>query len=574
MINALCSAKVRSFKGNAPFQSALYAKHLYVACAALLGVFQASSATAFQYQEGDWKASVDTTVSYGINYRVEGQNKKYISPVNGGSSTNNTKAINSDDSNLNFRKGDVYSKVVKALSEMDLRYKDYGLFVRGRAFYDFTLEDNDLPHRKVSDDGLNKAGSDIDLLDAFAYGSWDINDRTLGLRFGRQVINWGESLFYQNGVAATNPTDLSALRAPGSELKEAFMPTFMTYGSYQLSETVTVSGYWQPGWAWEKTQLDPCGTYFANDFLGEGCNYVSLGGFDSPTINPATGLPLTAAQIGRNFVFRASDVEADSAAQYGAAVRWYLPELNGTELGFYYLRFSTQTPQVSGTAATTRGLGATASYFLEYLEKRDLFGVSFNSTVEGGLFDGQSIFGELTYRPDTPVALDQSSILNQVLRLNSGVTAAPGAVVHGYREKDMYQATVGTIRSMGRHFGADSLTLSTELIASRLQGLDGQADFGRVTHSAYGATVNLSANYASVFDLFNLVPSISHGRTFNGVSPSGTNGLDEEAWSTSLGVDAIYQDNLTVGARYVNFAGAENGNIDKDYLSFNVKYSF
>jgi hypothetical protein len=127
---------------------------------------------------------------------------------------------------------------------------------------------------------------------------------------------------------------------------------------------------------------------------------------------------------------------------------------------------------------------------------------------------------------------------------------------------------------MGRHFGADSLTLSTELIASRLQGLDGQADFGRVTNSAYGATVNLSANYASVFDLFNLVPSISHGRTFNGVSPSGTNGLDEDAWSTSLGVDAIYQDNLTVGARYVNFAGAENGNIDKDYLSFNVKYSF
>ncbi|MNT17202.1 hypothetical protein D3C72_1523400 [compost metagenome] len=75
-----------------------------------------------------------------------------------------------------------------------------------------------------------------------------------------------------------------------------------------------------------------------------------------------------------------------------------------------------------------------------------------------------------------------------------------------------------------------------------------------------------------MFNTFTLVPSMNHGRTFNGVAPTLTNGLNEEAWSTSLGVDAIYQDQFTIGVRYVDYTGGDNG--DRDFLSFNVKYSF
>ena len=188
---------------------------LAVAGLALLGTLPLGLAQAFQVRSGDWTTSLDTTVSYGVSYRMEGQDDKLIARANGGSGSNSG-LINSDDGNLNFRKGDLFSEMVKVVSEMDLRYQErHGVFIRGRAFYDFELEDDSRRHREISDGGLDEAGSSIDLLDAFVYGSWTVGERDLNARLGRQVINWGEGLFYQNGIGATNPVDINALRAPG-----------------------------------------------------------------------------------------------------------------------------------------------------------------------------------------------------------------------------------------------------------------------------------------------------------------------------------------------------------------------
>ncbi|BBP86316.1 hypothetical protein PHLH8_59580 [Pseudomonas sp. Pc102] len=265
---------------------------------ALLGALPLGGAQAFQVRSGDWTTSLDTTLSYGLSYRVEGQDSKLIARANGGTG-DNAGLINSDDGDLNFRRGDLFSEVVKAVSELDLRYQDrFGVFVRGRAFYDFELKDDERRHRQISHAGLDEAGSSADLLDAFVYGSWTVNDRALNARLGRQVINWGEGLFYQNGIGATNPVDINALRAPGSEVKEAYMPTFMAYASFELRDNLSVEGYWQPGKAWEASKIDPCGTYYSTlDVIGEGCNYLSVsplqeavaGGraFDNPALAQA-----------------------------------------------------------------------------------------------------------------------------------------------------------------------------------------------------------------------------------------------------------------------------------------------
>ena len=42
----------------------------------------------------------------------------------------------------------------------------------------------------------------------------------LSIRFGKQVLSWGESLFIQGGNSVINPIDVSAIRAPGAELKK------------------------------------------------------------------------------------------------------------------------------------------------------------------------------------------------------------------------------------------------------------------------------------------------------------------------------------------------------------------
>ena len=579
---------------------------LAVAGLALLGALPLGLAQAFQVRSGDWTTSLDTTVSYGVSYRMEGQDDKLIARANGGSGSN-AGMINSDDGNLNFRKGDLFSEMVKVVSEMDLRYQErHGVFIRGRAFYDFELEDDSRRHREISDGGLDEAGSSIDLLDAFVYGSWTVGERDLNARLGRQVINWGEGLFYQNGIGATNPVDINALRAPGSEVKEAYMPTFMIYGSFELRDNLTLEGYWQPGKAWEASKIDPCGTYFSTlDPLGEDCEYLSAAplqeqitgrvgeamAFDSPasaqawanSLAPGLVNDLLRGYIPSTFIPRAQDIDGDDSAQYGLALRWYVPELNDTELGFYYLRYNMQVPMIGltvGQPVVLPVVGAlpdasSSRYYAEYLEKRDLFGISFNTSIGGdSLFNGLSLAGELSYRPDTPIALGLNEYLPTALLNPDGLPV--GTRLDGYREKDMFQASLAAIYNFNGLLGSDSAALFSELVASRVQGLESDVDYYEATSSAYGAQASLQLTYTNVFNLVNLVPSVGYQYSINGVAPQLTNGLDEEAQSWSVGLDAIYQESLTVGAKYVGYSGGgiSNKRTDRDYLTFNVKYSF
>lgn len=571
---------------------------------ALLGALPLGGAQAFQVRsgDGDWTTSLDTTLSYGLSYRVEGQDSKLIARANGGTG-DNAGLINSDDGNLNFRRGDLFAEVVKAVSELDLRYQDrFGVFVRGRAFYDFELKDDERRHRQISHAGLDEAGSSADLLDAFVYGSWTVNERALNARLGRQVINWGEGLFYQNGIGATNPVDINALRAPGSEVKEAYMPTFMAYASFELRDNLSVEGYWQPGKAWEASKIDPCGTYYSTlDVIGEGCNYLSVSplqeavaagrAFDNPAqaqayadaLAPGGLNNLIKGYLPSTFIPRAQDIDGDDAAQYGLALRWYVPELNDTELGFYYLRYNMQVPmlgltvgqQVTLPIVGTLPNASSSRYYAEYLEKRDLFGISFNTSIGGeSIFNGLSLAGELSYRPDTPIALGLNEYLPDALFNPDGLPV--GTHLDGYREKDMYQASLAAIYNFTGVLGADSATLFTELVASRVQGLESDVDYYEATSTATGAQASLQLTYTNVLNLVNLVPSFSYQYSINGVAPQLTNGLDEEAQSWSAGIDAIYKESLTVGTRYVGYSGGgvSNKRSDRDFVSFNIKYSF
>jgi len=575
------------------------------AAALLLGMLPATQALAFQVRSGEWTTSLDTTLSYGVSYRMEDQDQRLIARANGGSG-DNAALINSDDGNLNFKQHELFSEVVKVVSDLDLRYRDdYGLFLRGRAFYDFELKDDERRHRQISSAGLDEAGSDAEILDAFVYGSWTVaGERALNARLGRQVINWGEGLFYQNGIGATNPVDINALRAPGSEIKEAFMPTFMTYASFELRENLTLEGYWQPGWAWEASKIDPCGSYFSTlDVLGEGCNYLSVpplqepfsGGlaFDNPDqaqafvdgLSPGFLNNLRKGYLPTTFIPRSQDLDGDDAAQYGAALRWFVPALNDTELGFYYLRYNLNVPMIGLTVGQPTVLPVvgvlpvanTSRYYAEYLEKRDLFGLSFNTTIGGDSFlNGLSLAGELSYRPNAPIALGLGEYLPDALLGNVTKGLPVGTRLDGYREKEMYQASLVAIYNFNGLLGSDSAALLSEVVASRVEGLESDVDYYGATSNALGAQASLSLTYSNVFNLLNLIPSLSYQYGFNGVAPQLTNGILEESRSYSLGLDAIYQESLALGVKYVGFSGGglANKRSDRDYLSLNIKYSF
>ena len=59
---------------------------------------------------------------------------------------------------------------------------------------------------------------------------------------------------------------------------------------------------------------------------------------------------------------RSKDREASNDGQYGIAFRYFAPDLNNTEFGFFHANYHSRTPYVSGyrggiTAQATAGIG-------------------------------------------------------------------------------------------------------------------------------------------------------------------------------------------------------------------------
>src|SRR6185436_4948850 len=162
-----------------------------------------------------------------ISVRASSPDANLIGIANGGTS----RSVNEDDGDLNFKKDRPFANVIKATVDTEVKWRNFGFFGRGTAFYDFDLHDSD----KLGDTGKDRLGQNVVGLDGFFYGKFEPMGKNLNVRVGRQVISWGESTFIPNGINVINPVDLSKLRVPGSELKEAFIPTMGIWASQELT---------------------------------------------------------------------------------------------------------------------------------------------------------------------------------------------------------------------------------------------------------------------------------------------------------------------------------------------------
>ncbi|WP_041536075.1 DUF1302 family protein [Parvibaculum lavamentivorans] len=86
----------------------------------------AASAESFVF--GDAKLTIDSTVSAGATMRTSDRDCQRVSVANGGCAPAGTKAtgVNSDNGNLNFDKGDITNAIVKATSDIQLTWQNYG----------------------------------------------------------------------------------------------------------------------------------------------------------------------------------------------------------------------------------------------------------------------------------------------------------------------------------------------------------------------------------------------------------------------------------------------------------------
>jgi hypothetical protein len=310
-------------------------------------------AVPLQSASGNVTGSWDTTISFGQGWRVSGPDCRLIGTADGGCG----RSPNIDDGDLNYGKG-TYSKALKALTELALNFRDKGgVFVRGDALYDFAVMDEKTARTPLTHDAKGLVGSYTRLLDAFGYLRFDMGTVPSELRLGRQVVSWGESTFIQNGLNEVNHYDVSSLRVPGSELKEALLPDEMAVLNLRFNETVSTQLLYL--FQWHETKPEPAGSYFStNDFGTPAGNKVVLG-FGEFSDQGVDFRPLGGPLI-PNFqaVGRLADRTPSNAGQFGFNVKFYLPNfLNGTELGVYFLNYHSRLPVVSAVTGTQAGVG-------------------------------------------------------------------------------------------------------------------------------------------------------------------------------------------------------------------------
>lgn len=332
-----------------------------------------TDAQALSFDMGSWSGSWDTTVSYGVGVRLGKPDKKMYSKSAGGDRI----SANADDGNLNFKQGSVFSNALRLSTELEIATTNFGAFFRVNALYDDVIANDRVSKRAYGNhlpvaqggDGLNRfkkikftkeakdiAGERIELFDAYIFGDLELGEMPVTWRLGNQVLSWGESTFIQNNINAINPIDVSKLRVPGSELKEAFIPVPLASVNIGLTEGLSMDMFYQI--AWEPFRIDPTGTLFSSsDYPGPGggSHGVMLGdgmvadyGQDKLGANPVLA-PDGKADLA---VPRGKDIEAKDDGQFGLAFRFFAPSLNDTEFGFYAMNYHSRLPIVSARTAS------------------------------------------------------------------------------------------------------------------------------------------------------------------------------------------------------------------------------
>ena len=514
--------------------------------AVALALWGAAPAHALQFElPSGFKANVDTTVSYGVSVREADRDPNLIGIANGGTS----RSVNEDDGDLNFDRNKPFANVVKATTDVEVKWRNFGFFGRGTAFYDFDLHDSD----KLGPTGRDRLGKGVQGLDGFFFASFAPADHNVRVRVGRQVISWGESTFIANGINVVNPVDLSKLRIPGSELKEAFIPTTGIWSSLELTKNATIEGFYLTNH--DKVRLDPRGSYFSNnDFASDDANRVILsfgrrrdehfppGNPVPPTVGPLFGPLYTGfvASVGPFDVVnqsasiwapRGPDRNPSDDGQYGVALRYLATGLNNTEFGLYHMNYHSRIPLFSGikgtptSALTGTTLGATicgaaatntalralcpsgtATYFAEYPEDIKLYGVSFNTAGPGGV----ALQGEFSYRPNLPLQYATPELLlaslglpnlitgfTQIPGAPAGATAAAlvpdGSYMQGYKRVRASQFQMTGTKSMPSIAGAEQLVMVGEVGFNWFHNLGGvkfNAPAVFLPATAFGATLS------------------------------------------------------------------------------------
>ena len=368
---------------------------------------------------------------------------------------------NNDDANLNYKKGQPVSSVVKGFVDLDLQWRNFGVFVRGKAWYDYTLSEQGVawgnipngyvPGAPLSDNGLNPLAkfSGAAFSDAYVYGKFNPAGMKLEVKAGNLTIPWGISNSFGGGLLSINAIDIPATIRPGDLPEENLIPSPGIFTRLDFSNTRRVEAFFQAGF--NPTELAPCGTFLSySDILAQGCNKLPIGNVSDQT----------ALVIG-DYLARRPTIESKEG-QFGLGFIQTIPAAK-TEIGTYFALYNSKTPtpdfyKTSNVGAPFQlGSSKNPAYGTEYPEGIQVYGVNFTTTLEKW-----KIQGELTYRPNQPFILNIPDMLNPLIGgattpLTSQILAlAPGQMFQGYDRHELTQGALTFANELGPLLGGQA----------------------------------------------------------------------------------------------------------------------
>ncbi|MFD2645762.1 DUF1302 domain-containing protein [Pseudomonas japonica] len=483
--------------------------------------------------------------------------------------------LNNDDGTRNFKRGALINNRVSLFGELMLKHDNLGAVLRGSHFYDDVYHqrnDNDSPQtvNKIGradgfgEDTRRLSGGKARLLDAYVYGNFDVGEtQYLSVKAGRHLVAWGESLFWANISQGQAPVDATKFNVPGTEAKDSYLPVGQISASWSLNEDLALVGYYQ--YEWEKTQLNPVGDYFGSDTFGPGAEFYRL----------APGVIANLPDQSFTAVNYAGQLKPRDSGQWGLGVRYRITE--NTEVGLFHYRyherigslffdFSGHT-QYSSLPRLARHSTADAApqYRLGYFEDVKLTGISFSSKVG----DSVQYAGDLSLRDGASVYLDN------------------GAPTTGR----IWQGNLNASYILGPSLLAQQTTFMGEVVHQRIEdvdkllvsgggpGVDGVYDnFESKTQTRGSTLLGIGAymDYPSIANGLDLTTKVVWTQNVDG---SAYQGLGRDEKRLTVGGDFKYLGNFQVGLTYVAYLSSPDvaqGRLmaDRDYLSFNAKYTF
>ncbi len=544
-----------------------------------LGLMLSGMAWGFEPVEFENGAVLDVSAQLSWTYmkRLSGPDSLLMTPAD-------PNTMNADDGNRTVGKNGTISNRLGAVVDVNLAKDDYRAFVRLSGVYDDALHHGNDNHSQATFNSFapsNRYGSEVRelvggrtrLLDAYAQGRWKLADDAaypLTVKVGRQVLAWGEGLYYTGIGGSMNPQDGYKAQIPGTPIKEMFLPSEQVSVSLGLGRQTTLMGYAK--WAFRETEVPPVGSYFSySDIVGPGGGFMRF--------MPGVGGP-GAGMLG---AWRAPDVGRHANGQWGLAVKHQLTD--ATDVGFYHLRyrellglpefnFTGQFWQLGDGPLSMPALAnlAPSSYHLRYMGNIHLTGASFSTRL-----GETNVAGEIAYRDGAPVLM--SDIHYRLARAK------------------VVNAQVSAIRLWGSDFldgllNVDTAQLSGEIASSTVSRFDIPASSGLpmapaallYDRNSLAYSLGLSLKYIAVVPGWDLSVPIDWSHQLKG-NPgmqgwnSGLQGENDRRFS--VGLSFSYLQNLELGFKLAHYLGKADLRphslrtlVDRDFFAMTATYRF